>query len=108
MTDEQKVLEKKTFTHTVHIPLNTDVPEMIGAYRALLESLEINTDLMSMFPINPQGFSHPVVECQEKLKHDFMQTMQLLTASKQDHNEVFLENITVTTAAAVFILYYME
>lgn len=100
---------KKTFTHVVQVPPNTDVPQMAGAYRSLLMAVGIRSiELLDIFPENPQGFSHPIEECQEKLKHDFMQTMQLLQSSVNEHGTVYLENVTFNANSAVFVFYYME
>lgn len=107
MTQPAKV--KKTFTHVVQVPPNTDVPQMAGAYRSLFNAVELkNTEMLDIFPDNPQGFTHPIPECQEKLKHDFMQTMQLLQASVLDYGTVYLENATFNQNSAVFVFYYME
>lgn len=103
---DQEVKQKQLFTHVVQVPPNTDVFEMVGAYRALLESMNIDTTLLNIFPINNQGFSHPIEECKHVLTNDFMRTMQLLNASVADYGTVYLENFTNNGKSAVFVFYY--
>lgn len=100
---------KKTFTHVVQVPPNTDVPQMAGAYRSLLQAVGIRgIEMLDIFPENPHGFTHPIETEQAKLKHDFMLTMQLLQSSVNEHGTVYLENVTFNANSAIFVLYYME
>lgn len=100
---------KKQFTHTVQVPAATDVPEMLGAYRSLLTSIQIQVGtLMDLFPENPNGFTHPIPESKAQLEHDFFGTMSLMQSSVLEHGTVYLENVTVSPQTLVFVLFYME
>lgn len=108
MTQPEKV--KKTFTHILQVPPNTDIPQMAAIYRLLLNACEVKgTEMLDIFPeIDSKEFSHPIEECNNKLKHDFMQTMQLVQSSVLEHGTLYLENITFNALTAIFVFYYME
>jgi hypothetical protein len=99
--------EKKVFTHNIQIPPNTNLEELGGAYKALLEAVGVKASLIP-FEANPQGFTHPIEECNKILTRDYMATMQLLQSSVLHHGAVYLENLTFHANSAVFVFFYME
>lgn len=105
MTDSAP--QKKTFTHNIQLPPNTDNAELGGAYKALLEAVGVNASLIP-FEVNPNGFTHPIAECNQILTRDYMATMQLLQSSVLQHGAVYLENMTFRLNTVVFVFYYME
>lgn len=108
MTQPEKV--KKTFTHVVQVPPNTDIPQMAAIYRLLLNACGVrDIGMLDIFPeIDSKEFTHPIPECQNKLQHDFMQTMQLVQSSVLEHGTLYLENVTFNALTAIFVFYYME
>lgn len=104
----EQVKQKQTFTHVVQLPPNTDVQEMLGAYKNLFEIQQVDTTLLKLFPNNAQGFSHPIPECNKILTDDFLATMQNIEASKLEHGTIYLENFTVNANSVVFIFFYLE
>lgn len=106
MTEEVK--QKQTFTYVVQLPPNTDVAEMLGAYKNLFSIQGVDVSLMKQFPVNTQGFSHPIPECNKILTDDFLRTMEAVQASITEHGTIYLENFTVNGKTVVFIFYYME
>jgi len=106
MTEQAK--QKQVFTYVVQLPPNTDVHEMLGAYKNLFSIQGVDITLMNMIPTNTQGFSHPIPECQQILQTDFFRTMESIQAAVTDHTSVYLENFTVNGKTVVFTFYYLE
>lgn len=100
--------QKQTFTHIVQVPPNTDVQEMLGGYRSLFGIQGVVGNVLDTFPINAQGFTHPIPECNKILTDEFLHTMQLVQAAILEHGTVYLENATINGKTVVFIFYYME
>lgn len=95
------------FSHSVRVPLNTDMPEMIGAYRALFESQQIDcSSLGGMFPPNPNGFTHPIETENQVLLADFMQTMPLIQSAVYSYGKVTLTNVRSTSSSITFLFSY--
>lgn len=97
----------KTFTHSVRVPPMTDVPEMVGAYRSLFETQQIDCSCLGMmFMPNPNGFTHPIETENQILVADFMNTMSLIQSAVYSYGKVKLTNVRAVSSSLTFVFDY--
>lgn len=97
-------LSKKFVTHVIQIPPVTSIPELLGNYKNLFNTLGVDTP---NFPFNAsEGFQHPIPESQQLLLNDYMQTMQLVNGVKRDFGDISLYDARITNTTVVFVFSY--
>ena len=98
-------MTRKIFTHSVAVPVLTDVPEMLGAYLSLFQQIGINASM----PFEPQAcFTHPVEHENQKLLNDFFTTMNLLSIKNLNHGLLTLDDTRVQNTQVTFVFSYNE
>lgn len=98
----------RTFSHMVRVPIMTDVPQMIGAYRTLFESCGVNCSALGTYFPASVGFTHPIETENQKLLADFMQTMPLIETAMLSYGSIQLINVRTTESTVNFIFQYKE
>lgn len=93
-------MNKNVFTHVVTVPHLTDVPQFLGAYKNLLNTLGISNEI----PFEAsQGFTHPIEESQNKLTQDFMQSMIILKHKSEASGPVICDDVRIGNTTITFV-----
>lgn len=97
----------KSQTHNVRIPPVTDVPQMIGAYAALISVLGI--PLPADFPFALAGaFSHPIEAENQAMTADFMNTKMLIESLRMRYVNVALAKMNVNGSQLVMTFTFTD
>lgn len=86
------MIERKTLTQHIKIPVLTNVEELLGNYHNLFVARGIESNLA--FASNG-NFTHPIPESYQKLLHDFMHINNLLNGFAMSYEKIKLENVQV-------------
>lgn len=79
-------------TRTISIPPATDIENLIGIYRTLLDALLIEHNI----PIPPcNDLQHPIPESEALLRSDFNEMLHLLRNTKADNPTLSLTSMKV-------------
>ena len=97
----------RTFSHSVSVPPLTDVPEMLGAYGTLFQSLGISFAQQFPFPLST-GFTHPIPEENKKLTNEFFMTSMQLKSAQDMNGPLSFVNASVSSSMVTFIFQYNE
>lgn len=95
----------KTLSHSAPIPPLTDHKEFLGAYKALLNALQIQENIP--FPLSA-GFTHPVEKENQALTTRFFHDKSLFQQLKLNHPLLRLLEVRVHNHMATFIFGYPE
>lgn len=98
-------MQTKKFTHSIALPPNTDVQELLGSYKGLFGVLGIQNN----FPfISTEGFTHPIKECNDKLTQEFMSSMTLLKTQSESRGPISCEDARIGNSQVTFVFSYTE
>lgn len=97
----------KLLTHVVAVPPLTNVEEMLGAYKTLMQTIGIGDVDQMPFPPSA-GFTHPIPEENQKLTNDFFNTSRVLQQLVRDKVFVHLRDTRVSMTTVTFIFGYDE
>lgn len=89
------------FTHVIRVPALTDTMMLVGAYRALMDTIGIECSALAAYPI-ASGVTHPVKAAQQILVDDFQDTYAMLMVSYMAHGSLSVTNMRFMPNCCVF------
>lgn len=90
------------FTHVIQVPPLTDSMMLVGAYRALMDTIGIDTSALANYP-NATGVTHPVESAQQILVDDFQDTFKMLQVSYMTHGGLTVSDMKFMATCCVFV-----